>query len=77
MTFILDIKSLKQSYDVSYGWTDTLDASNNSLTENISYVKCLPDNKLIYGDFNCVDFDSVIDTPSDPIIKHLPYSTVD
>lgn len=77
VTFILDIKSLKQSYDVSYGWTDTLDASNNSLTENISYVKCLPDNKLIYGDFNCVDFDSVIDTPSDSIIKHLPYSTVD
>lgn len=76
VTFILDIKSLRQSYNVSYGWTDVLDAEHNSLTENISYVKCLPADKLIYGEFDCVDFDSVIDAPSDPILRHLPHSTL-
>lgn len=76
ITFILDIKSLKQSYDVSYGWIDESREPNEYYTENISYVKCLPPDKLIYGEFDCIDFNSVVDAPSDPILKHLPHSTL-
>ena len=51
--FIVDIKSLRQSYNVTYQWSD--DGSTKYLDEYGTGVTCLAIDKLIYGDFNCVD----------------------
>lgn len=75
VSFIVDIESLKQSYLVSYQWSIGKDRSN--LDEWGTVVKCLPIEQLIYGDFNCKDMFIELDSPSDPILKHLPYSTAD
>ncbi|MEO5690995.1 MAG: hypothetical protein ABIQ64_02310 [Candidatus Saccharimonadales bacterium] len=75
VTFIVDIKSLKQSYDVSYQWVDPSSDTQEVLDEYGTVVKCLPKEKLVYGDFGCEDMFTVLSTPSDPILNHLPYSS--
>ncbi len=75
VTFIADIKSLGQSYDVSYQWVDASIGNQDVLDEYGTIVKCLPKEKLIYGEFNCKDMFTELSTPSDPILSHLPYSS--
>lgn len=71
--FIVDIKSLNQSYDISYQWSET--DNNTNLDEYGTLVKCLKKDKLIYGDFKCKDSISEISGIPDPIFEFLPYST--
>lgn len=52
--FIVDIASLKQSYQVSYQWNPDPD-SDERVDEYGTQVTCLPLDLLRYGDFNCVD----------------------
>lgn len=72
--FIVDIESLKQSYDVSYQWSDRNKYSTD-LDEWGTLVRCLPVDKLIYGDFKCRDmFTDMAKTDDDPLLeKVLPY----
>jgi len=72
--FIVDIESLKQSYDVSYQWSDT-DKYSPNLDEWGTAVRCLPKDKLIYKDFDCKDmFSEMSTTADDPVLaKILPY----
>ena len=72
--FIVDIESLKQSYNASYQWSDT-----NKYSENIdewgTVVKCLPEDKLIYGDFDCKDMFTQMENSSDKKLDAiLPYN---
>ncbi|OYX39163.1 hypothetical protein B7Z00_00965 [Candidatus Saccharibacteria bacterium 32-50-10] len=72
-TFIVDIESLKHSYDISYEWKGDGSISKD-FDEWGTFVKCLPKDKLIYGDFNCKDMFSDLTGPVDPLIKEiLPY----
>lgn len=73
--FIVDIESISQSYDVSYQWSST--GKKDNLTEWGTVVKCLPKEKLVYGNFNCKDMFTELDNPVDPILKYLPYSSAD
>ncbi len=76
VSFIVDIKSLKQSYNVSYQWSES--GKKDNLNEWGTTVKCLPKDQLVYGDFNCKDmFTELSAPPVDPILNHLPHSTVD
>jgi hypothetical protein len=72
--FIVDIKSLKQSYQVSYQWSSN--KNNDNLAEYGTLVTCLPTNLLKYGDFNCKDMlteeGETPDIPNNPIIRVLP-----
>lgn len=75
VTFIVDIKSLKQSYNVSYQWPDE-DATNEHINEYGTQVTCLPLDKLIYGNFDCVD-ERILEKGVenyDPIQQILPYT---
>lgn len=75
VNFIVDIKSLSQSYDVSYQWSNS--GEKDKLTEGVTAVKCLPVDKLIYGEFDCKDMFTELSAPTDPILAHLPYSSLD
>ncbi len=71
-SFIIDIKSVRQSYVVYYEW------SGNSKNPNISgypvTIQCLPKELLIYGEFNCMAVMKSDDTsPVDIINRYLPY----
>lgn len=70
--FIVDIESLRQSYDVKYEWSD--DHSLENLSEYGTIVSCLPVDQLIYGDFNCQDMFTAEKQVVDPIIDQLPHS---
>lgn len=72
--FIVDIESLKQSYDVSYQWSSA-NKYSAELDEWGTVVKCLPVEKLIYGDFSCKDmFSEMQAVTNDPLLeKVLPY----
>jgi hypothetical protein len=72
--FIVDIPSLRQSYDVSYQWED--DGGTQYIAENGTGVTCLAIDKLIYGDFNCVD-SLILEKGKenyDPVEKILPHT---
>jgi hypothetical protein len=73
--FIVDIASLKQSYAVSYQWVDDKKYFTN-MDEYGSEITCIPIDKLIYGDFKCVD-ERIIEQgvrQYDPIALILPYT---
>lgn len=72
--FIVDIASLKQSYDVSYQWSSK-DKYSPNLDEWGTTVRCLPKDKVIYKDFVCKDmFSEMEKTADDPLLaKILPY----
>lgn len=75
-SFIVDIESLQQSYQANYQWIKDK-KRNYTMDEWGSNVRCLPKDKLIFGDFDCRDIFSVMGGEENSIIKHLPYSTVD
>lgn len=71
--FIVDIKSLKQSYDISYQWVDRSDVYGDEWGTNVT---CLPLNKLLYGDFSCKDMFILAEGPVDEKLdKILPYTS--
>ncbi len=74
-SFIVDMQSIKQSYQITYEWSS--DSNNPDLSGYSSTASCLPVNKLIYGNFNCQDSFSgtVNNIKRDPILDYLPYST--
>jgi hypothetical protein len=74
-SFIVDMPSIKQSYFISYEWSN--DSNNSNLSGYSSAAACLTADKLIYGEFNCEDdfSKSKNNTNQDPILSHLPYST--
>jgi hypothetical protein len=74
-SFIVDMKSVRQSYLISYRWSS--DENNMYIGGYAAKIECLPLDKLIYGNFSCKDdFANSINAASrDPILDYLPYST--
>jgi len=73
VNFIVDIESLQQSYGVRYQWSN----DRSFITaEYGTLVFCLPIEQLIFGDFQCRYMMSSENQVSDPIIRHLPHSTL-
>ena len=75
VSFIVDIESLSQSYQANYQWK-TSDGSDEHLDEWGDNVRCLPSDKLIYGDFDCQDMFTVMGGSEKSIINHLPHSSL-
>lgn len=74
VSFIVDIKSLRQSYNISYQWSDN--GSRKYIDEYGTRVSCLAIDKLIYGDFDCVD-SQILEKGKlyyNPVEKILPYT---
>ena len=71
-SFIVDIESLRQSYQVRY--RESADPKDGFATGYPINVLCLDKNKLIYGDFDCKDM-TFWQTSSDPLANKLPYSS--
>ncbi|MBQ9017091.1 hypothetical protein IJ103_02505 [Candidatus Saccharibacteria bacterium] len=67
---IVDIPSLRQSYQVNYQWTED---ENVELNEWGTSVTCPTTDQLIYEPFNCQDMFTTMDGSNDPIMKILPY----
>lgn len=74
VNFIVDIPSLRQSYDISYQWVDS-GGNKRSIDEYGTVVKCLNKDRVIYKDFQCKDMFSETKKYADPIIEFLPHST--
>lgn len=72
-SFIVDMKSIKQSYRLSYEWSSDVKNAEFMLTGPPS--SCLSPDELKYGDFSCKDAITEMEKNIDPIIEHLPYST--
>lgn len=72
--FIVDIKSIGQSYYVQYTYSDN--ATNPEVGGYPVTATCLAVNQLIYGDFSCKDALQLESAGVDPIIKYLPQSTL-
>jgi len=53
-SFIVDIDSIKQSYFVRY--YITTDKDKESLYSSSIVIECVPENKIIYKDFTCTDY---------------------
>jgi hypothetical protein len=75
-SFIIDVQSLKQSYFASYQWSPNT-TNNIGLSGYTANVACLAKDKLIYGDFQCIDdfANSPLLELRDPIIDLLPHTT--
>ena len=74
VSFVVDIASLKQSYKVSYQWTD-VKKYTQFLDEYGTQVTCLPIDELKYGNFNCID-ERILERGVknfDPVGLILPY----
>ncbi len=73
-SFIVDMQSIKQSYEMSYKWSQD---KNKNILGVYTATKCLPSSKLLFGDFDCKDYltDSTNETKPNPILDYLPYST--
>ena len=72
--FIVDIPSVKQSYQVNYFYP-----TDPSLVPPPGYVMtitCPLEQQLIYGSFNCKDESSDQISTIDPLLKYLPKSTL-
>lgn len=76
--FIVDIESIKQSYRIKNLYSK-LEPEQSGLYDYTRSVLCLEKNKLLYGEFNCKDRSSQERglEQSDPILQHLPLSTLD
>ncbi len=73
-SFIVDIASLKQSYEMSYKWSGQ--KNNPYLSGYTALTRCIEDeSKKVYKDFVCTDPFLVAEKNIDPIIGFLPYST--
>lgn len=72
-SFIVDIPSIKQSYQVQY--TYSKNADDPILSGYPVLVSCLDTTKLIYGDFNCKNIHE--EDKTDPIIGLMPYDSLD
>ena len=72
--FIVDIASIKQSYQVQYSYSssNTIDVGGNPVV-----LSCLSTDKLKYGDFNCKDAFSNQVEHVDAIMQYLPYDNFD
>lgn len=72
-SFIVDMQSIKQSYEVQYSYTKE---KNNALYVdggNAVVVSCLEPSKLIYGEFDCKDIVSKQSSKYDVLLQYLPY----
>lgn len=69
--FVVDINSIKQSYFISFYWSD--DENNTYLSGNTVNISCLSKELSIY-DFNCKDSQSKYNKilEKNPIINSLP-----
>lgn len=72
-SFIVDMASIKQSYLLSYEWSNN--SKNNNLSGYSAIAQCLAVDRLEYGDFGCKNNTVEMETDIDPIIEYLPYST--
>jgi hypothetical protein len=67
--FIVDMKSVKQSYLVFYAWSSEAGVEPFPSADTVS---CLAKDLLIYGDFGCQ-----VESGFSPITEYLPYTDVD
>lgn len=73
--FIVDIPSLKLSYNISYQWVDP-EGDRRYLDQYGTVVTCVKKDKAIYQDFPCKDlFEAQKTHYDDPILEFLPYSS--
>ncbi|MEV8358478.1 hypothetical protein [Microbacterium sp. NPDC076895] len=73
-SFIVDIASIKQSYEIQYEYA----APNTGVTTS-GYpvlVNCLDTDQLIYGDFGCKNLYAAESEDLDPLVSHLPYKNL-
>lgn len=68
--FIIDMESIKQSYQVQYSYVEV---KNSSTSGSPVIITCLPSDQLKYGDFGCTDIASEQTSKDDLILQYLPY----
>jgi flagellar basal body-associated protein FliL len=74
-SFIVDIASLGQSYKIQYTYST---GANDPILGGYPIIVSCPDKtELIYGEFNCKTTYDQSNTPTDPIVQYVPYSTLD
>ena len=74
VSFIVDIDSIQQSFNVSYAWTDNKDAIVN---EWDTYITCVDEKNKKYQNSSCTDFRLLDYGTNDPIDFILPYHKVE
>lgn len=73
--FIVDIPSLRQSYEVQYEYTSNV--RDNFTSGYPLLISCPKKDQLRYGDFQCKDIYSQKFETVDPITTQLPHETID
>ncbi|MBQ6393751.1 hypothetical protein IJH74_00685 [Candidatus Saccharibacteria bacterium] len=74
VSYIVDIPSLEQSYQLHYIWADQDNNNESGSGDYTDYASCLQDESLaIYPDFNCQDMFSIAAGTNDRVIYFLPY----
>jgi len=69
--FIVDMESIKQSYQVQYSYS--IDGDGTKMGGSPVVISCLPTDKLKYGEFKCTDFVSEESSANDVILQYLPF----
>lgn len=69
--FIVDMASIKQSYQVQYSYSvsNTIDTGGSPVI-----ISCLNTGDLKYGTFGCKDLVSTQTAANDALLQYLPYS---
>jgi hypothetical protein len=71
-SFIVDLKEIRQSYEVTYDWSE--DKNNPNISGYPTTVKCLSnDEAILYKDFICKDGS---ESSGLPLENQLPYTDI-
>lgn len=70
-SFIVDMQSIKQSYNVQYSFSR--DKTQYDLGGNQVVVSCLPEKDLKWGPFDCTDLVSEQSAQYSEVLAYLPY----
>lgn len=73
-SFIIDMASIKQSYQTQYSYSSN--KNNTNVGGNPVVISCLPKEQLKYGEFKCTDFVTSQSSANDVILQYLPYRSL-
>lgn len=72
--FVVDIKSVRQSYQMGMAWSKY---KNVDLGNYYVEINCVPDDQVIYDDFQCKKIDTELPGEVGNPIAVLPYTKLD
>lgn len=74
--FIVDIKSIRQSYQIEYAHSQNGEVDNSGIYQYSNMASCVPQDQMIYGYFYCKDLFTQMNDSNTPALS-IDWSATD